>query len=64
MYLLGCLRYREKHGKVAVGVCCCNWRAGVSQLNRTTGTIFLLYIYIYISITGDAIPQTVYAFPN
>ena len=24
------------------------WRAGASQLNRTTGTIFLLYIYIYI----------------
>ena len=24
------------------------WRAGVSQLNRTTGTIFLVYIYIYI----------------
>ena len=27
----------------------CNWRAGASQLNRTTGTIFLVYIYIYIS---------------
>ena len=24
------------------------WRAGASQLNRTTGTIFLVYIYIYI----------------
>ena len=24
-----------------------NWRAGASQLNRTTGTIFLVYIYIY-----------------
>ena len=26
------------------------WRAGASQLNRTTGTIFLVYIYIYIYI--------------
>ena len=25
------------------------WRAGASQLNRTTGTIFLVYIYIYLS---------------
>ena len=25
-----------------------NWRAGASQLNHTTGTDFLLYIYIYI----------------
>ena len=24
-----------------------NWRAGASQLNRTTGTNFLLYLYIY-----------------
>ena len=27
-----------------------HWRAGASQLNRTTGMIFLVYIYIYIYI--------------
>ena len=31
-------------------VVCTYWRAGASQLNRTTGTIFLVYIYIYIYI--------------